>query len=93
MSKFEQLLESTLSEMGKYDDVTFSMSPEDISEIVTDADSKNKLNDEEKDALETELNDLVDKLYKKYKGSLDTADAFWKAANKIGKAYGLNIKQ
>ena len=98
--KFDELFESKFQEKendeineGSYKDEKFSLSSEEISEIVTDADSKNKLDPEEKDALENDLEDLMDKIYKKYKGSLDGVEDFWKNAEKIGKKYKLVIKQ
>ena len=93
MNKFEELIESTLNEMSKYDDDKFSLDASAISEIVSDADSKNKLNDEEKDVLETELNDLMTTVYKKFKGDMKGADVFYKDAGKIGKSYGIIIKK
>ena len=89
MSKFNMQIQAILE--GSYKDSKFSLSPSEISEIVTDAGAK--LSDDEKDALENDLNGLMDKIYKKYKGSLDGVDDFWKEAAKIGKKYKVVIKQ
>jgi len=93
--KFEERVAKILSEKtddGKYADQTFSLGPDDISEIVTDA-SNGKLSPEEMDSLEDDLAKVMDKVYKKYKGSMDGAEAFWKEAGKVGKSYGVKIKQ
>ena len=86
MPTFDKLVSKFLSENS------FSLDPSDISEIVTDA-SNGKLSPEEMDSLEDDLNNLMDKIYKKYKGSLDGVELFWKEAEKIGKAYRVKIKQ
>ena len=94
--KFEEAVQEILNEktaMGKYADQTFSLGPEDISEIVADADAKGKLSPEETDALENDLSKIMDKTYKKFKGDMDGADYFWALAEKAGKKYGIVIKR
>ena len=93
MKKFDELVESILEvDMGKYKD-KFDLSPKKISEIVTDADVKDKLTGEERDSLEEDLNDLMSKIHKKYKGKSDGSEPFWKEAVKIGKEYGIVISR
>ena len=92
MNSFDTLIQKILQESSKYDE-KFILGPSEISEIVTDADAKNVLTDEERDAIETELNELYDKIYKKYKGDIKGGAAFWKDAGRIGKEYGIVIKK
>ena len=93
--KFEERISEILNEKtddSKYSNQTFSLDGSDISEIVTDA-SNGKLSPEEMDSLEDDLAKVMDKVYKKYKGSVDGAEEFWKEAAKVGKKYRVKIKQ
>lgn len=94
--KFDEIVEAVLGEktdLGKYEDVKFSLGPSEISEIAADAGDSAGLTPDEQYELEVDLNALMDRIYKKYKGSLDGVKPFWKEAAKIGNKYNVIIKQ